>query len=485
MGRFKLLFLAVLVFIILLPGCGPGAGESGGADQNAGDSAGDNQIPAGEPGVSPKDSIPVNDYGGKEFNFFMCDVFFTHRDIIADELTGEVVNDAKFNRFRTIEDKYNIKINVIYKGQPQETFDHLQKSVITDDIKYDLTHVHASSIVQVVSAGLLMDLKNFNRPDFDNPWWNKNLMESMTVRNVLLLCPSAVELPYSSAVCFNKQMVQDLGMVSPYELVRNGDWTMDKFYEICAGISRDINGDGKFDRNDQYGFTTQNSWMLKSYLYAGNHTILVKGENDIPELNRDYTRLIQIVEKMMRLFTQDNASYMFDSTNETDFPISMDTGRVFAIGLHLGEIGYLRYSDVDYGIVPLPKLDKAQENYPGISWGGFFGVPVNTPNPEMSGLIFEALSAESYYSIFPVFKEQQLNAKFTRDEESIEMLDLIYDNIIYDMAPNYDTLNPYTNILYELYQRKSTDVISYMDRNESLLQSALEKIIGAYEAYLD
>jgi len=53
------------------------------------------------------------------------------------------------------------------------------------------------------------------------------------------------------------------------------------------------------------------------------------------------------------------------------------------------------------------------------------------------------------------------------------------------MAPNYDTLNPYTNILYELYQRKSTDVISYMDRNESVLQSALEKIIGAYEAYLD
>ena len=434
--------------------------------------------------TAPIDAIPIVDYEGKEFNFFVCDVFFTRRDIIAEEITGEAVNDAKYNRFRTIEGKYDIKINLACMGDNTQTYDYLNKSAMTDDIRYDLTHIHASSIVPIVSAGLLMDLKKLSYPDFGNPWWNKNLMEAMTVKNVLLLCPSAIELPYSSAIAFSKQMVQDNAMESPYGLVRKGDWTMDRFYEICSGISKDLDGDGRFGKDDQYGFTTQSSWMLKSYLYAGNHTVLVKDKNDVPQLNKDYGHLANVVDEMMRLFTQGNASYLFDSINENGFPISIDSGRVFAIGLHLAELSYLRSSDIDYGIVPLPKLDKAQENYPGISWGGFFGVPANASDPEMSGVIFEALSGESYYSILPVFKEQQLSLKFARDEESIEMLDLIYDNMIYDMAPNYATLDPYTNILYELYMKKNTDVMSYMEKNEASLRGALDKIVDDYNAYV-
>ena len=479
-AKIIILFLTLLstVFIIL-----SGCRQNGGEDKKAADDTADGDVVQTEEAESSAfESVPVIDYGGREFNFFMCDVFFTHRDIIAEEITGELINDAKYNRFRTIEDRYNIKINLVYLGDNGQTYDYLNKSILTDDVRYDLTHVHASSFVQVVSGGVLMDLKNLTYPDFGNPWWNKNFMDSMTVKNVLLLCPSAIELPYSSAVCFNKQMVQDNALESPYELVKSGDWTMDKFYEICSGLSRDIDGDGRFTINDQYGFTTQNSWMLKSYLYAGNHTILIKDENDIPQLNKDYAHLSTIVEKMMRLFKENNTSYLFDSTNESGFPLSMDSGRVFAIGLHLAELQYLRNSDVDYGIVPLPKLDKAQQNYPGISWGGFFGIPVNVSDSEMSGLIFEALSAESHYSILPLFKEQQLSIKFTRDEESINMLDLIYDNIIYDMAPNYATLNAYTNILYEL---KNTDVMSYMEKNEPSLQSALDKIVDAYDAYIN
>ncbi|MCL2158585.1 MAG: hypothetical protein FWH48_04180 [Oscillospiraceae bacterium] len=482
-AKILILFLIVLsVAFMVLSACQ----QNGGEDKKAADNTGGEDISeTKEAESSAFDSIPVIDYGGRIFNFFMCDVFFTHRDIIAEEITGELINDAKYNRFRAIEDRYNIEIELSYMGDPAQTYDYLMKSVAADDVKYDLTHVHASSIASVVSAGLLMDLTKFEYPNFENPWWNKNLMKAMTVKNVLLLCPSAIELPYSSAVCFNKQMVQDNALESPYELVKSGDWTMDRFYEICSGLSRDVNGDGRFTVDDQYGFTTQNSWMLKSYLYAGNHTILTKDENDIPQLNKDYAHLSSVVEKMMRLFTQNNASYLFDSTNESDFPLSMNSGRVFAIGLHLAEIQYLRNSDVDYGIVPLPKFDKAQENYPGISWGGFFGVPINVSEPEMSGLIFEALSAESHYSILPLFKEQQLSIKFTRDEESINMLDLIYDNIIYDMAPNYYTLDAYTNILYELYLKKNTEVMSYMEKNEPGLQSALDKIIESYDAYVN
>jgi len=474
---------AVLVLAILMLALLAGCDQSGDIDVKSPDITGGGDDDGAEIAASPKEAIPVIDCGGREFNFLIGDVAWTFRDIIAEEFTGEALNDAKYQRFRTIEDRYNIKINQLHNAEIQHTSDLLKKSVMTDDIQYDLTYLHASGVPQTVSAGLLMDWGTFRYPDFDNPWWNKKNMNAMTVKNVLLLSPSAIELQYSSAICFNKQMVQDNALESPYELVKSGDWTMDKFYELCSGLSKDLNGDGKWDRQDQYGFTTNCNWMLKSYLYAGNHSVLVKDENDAPQLNGDYARLSMIVEKMMRLFTQNNVSYMYEANIDGNFPISMDSGRVFAIGMHLGEISLLRNSDIDYGIVPMPKLDKAQQEYTGIFWGGFYSVPINTPDKEASGIIFEALSAESHYSIYPVFKEQQLSIKFTRDEESIKMLDMIYENIVYDMAYNYSGLDAYTNILYELYKKKSTDVTSYIEKNEPKLHSALEKIIESYEAY--
>ena len=482
-AKMTILFLIMLsVAFMVLPACQ----QNGGEDKKAADSTDSEDISeTKEAESSAFDSIPVVDYGGAEFNFLIGDVAWTYRDIIAEELTGEALHDAKYRRYKTIEDKYNIQINQLHTAEIQYTFDLLNKSVLTDDIQYDLTYLHASGVPQTISAGLLMDWGKLQYPDFDNPWWNKKNMNAMTVKNILLLSPSPIELQYSSAICFNKQMVQDNALESPYELVKSGDWTMDKFYELCSDLSRDINGDGRWDKEDQYGFTTNNNWMLKSYLYAGNHSVLVKDENDIPQLNGNYEHLSLIVDKMMRLFTQSQASYMYEANVDGNFPISMDSGRIFAIGMHLGEISLLRNSDIDYGIVPMPKLDKAQQDYTGIFWGGFYSVPINAPAPDMSGIIFEALSAESHYTIYPVFKEQHLSIKFTRDEESINMLDMIYENIVYDMAYNYAPLDAYTNILTVLNQRKSTDVMSYMETNEPSLQSALEKIIESYDAYVN
>ena len=436
------------------------------------------------PSDDPRAVVPIIDYDGKEFNFFVCDQAFIHRDIISEELTGDPLRDAMYNRFKTIEDKYNIQINFVCKGTAPETHQYLSRSIAADDATYDLTYVHLTSFGPVVSQGLVMDWNSLPYPDFNNLWWNKSFVDAMSVKNVLLFAPSYIEFPYSTAIAFNKQMVKDYNLESPYQLVRDGKWTMDKFFEIATNFSRDLNGDGIWTVDDQYGFTTNNNYVLRSYLYAGGYPILTKDENDIPQLNKDYPRLSMIVDKTMKLFTQSNVSYMYPDNVNGDFPITMSSGRIFAIGLHLAELSMLRGSEVDYGIVPLPKLNEAQENYTGIQWGGFFSVPINAPDPEMSSLIFEALTAESHYSALPVFMENQLSIKFARDEESIEMLEMIYSNILYDMGANYPTLGQYSDILRWLFESKTTNVMSHMEKYEQQLENALEEIIASYDAYL-
>jgi ABC-type glycerol-3-phosphate transport system substrate-binding protein len=54
---------------------------------------------------------------------------------------------------------------------------------------------------------------------------------------------------HASVVFFNKRLFQEAGL-SPdllYDLQRNGQWTWDKFLEVCKQLTRDVNNDGIMD----------------------------------------------------------------------------------------------------------------------------------------------------------------------------------------------------------------------------------------------
>ena len=485
MKKTKILW-AILLIVAMALATFLGCQKDGGEDQkDNGPTSRENEAGIGEndgTGDSPQEVLPVVDYKGKDFKFFMCDEFFVHRDILAEEGAGDVLEDAKYKRFKTVEGKYNINLETVCLGAAGETYDYLNKSMMTGDVEYDLTYIHDNSLAQTVAAGLLCDMKTLQYPNFSNPWWNESAISSWEIKGSQFVCPSVVGLPYSQAIVFNKDMVRDYAMESPYELVRSGEWTMDKLFEMCSNISQDIDGNGIWDKEDQYGFSASWDWECPAYLSPGNYLILTKDEDGSVKLNDDYAHLTQIAEKFVRLFTENNVAFAFRSAEiAPDYPIPMSSGRIFALSMHLGHISMLRSSDVEYGIVPLPKFDKNQEKYTGYDWGHLFAIPANAPDPEMSGLIFDALTGESYNSILPVFKEQQLGLKFTRDEESIEMLGIIYDNILYDMGTRYQTLAPYYLILSELYYYNNTNVMSYMEKIESQMQAALETIIDFYD----
>jgi len=61
-------------------------------------------------------------------------------------------------------------------------------------------------------------------------------------------------------------------------------------------------------------------------------------------------------------------------------------------------------------------------------------VPSNAPNPERTGIILEALAAESRNTVIPAYKETCLKTKFARDDESLGMLDIIFDNVVVDLG---------------------------------------------------
>lgn len=89
----------------------------------------------------------------------------------------------------------------------------------------------------------------------------------------------------------------------------------------------------------------------------------------------------------------------------------------------------------DYGIIPTPKLDEKQENYVTYNLGTYYMAILKTAkDPEMSAVMLEALNAESYKSVVGAYFDTALKGKYSRDEKTAEMLDLILSNAFFDFT---------------------------------------------------
>ena len=104
--------------------------------------------------------------------------------------------------------------------------------------------------------------------------------------------------------------------------------------------------------------------------------------------------------------------------------------------------------DFDYGIIPYPKYDEAQKNYYTVPGGSFsiLALPLTVTDYDIVETCVTALSAESWKNVLSAYYDVVLKYKGARDEESIEMLDIVLNgrNISFEFV--YDA---WTGFVYK------------------------------------
>ena len=68
---------------------------------------------------------------------------------------------------------------------------------------------------------------------------------------------------------FNKKMIVDNNLENPYDLVREGKWTLEKMDKMVRDVSRDLNGNAEYDTDDQYGFMGERASMAYTLVGCG------------------------------------------------------------------------------------------------------------------------------------------------------------------------------------------------------------------------
>ncbi len=144
----------------------------------------------------------------------------------------------------------------------------------------------------------------------------------------------------------------------------------------------------------------------------------------------------------------------------------------------------LRNMEQEYGMMPLPKRDETQREYISSSqeWGYcVYGVPVCTPNMDLTGAALECLCDYSTDTIRYACYDQALYRKYSRDVDATITLDILFDNTVVDPGFVFIRYNdtPLRNVLRTGIQ--ANKIASTIEANKRLIVKAIEE----YEDAID
>lgn len=426
-------------------------------------------------------NLPDVHYDGYTFTILTLKDYSSRYHLTADETNGEPLNDATYERNNKIHERLGAEIAT---HEDDNTASALQNAVASGDTTFSMVLPHPNAevgLLKMVSAGLLYNQNELPVVDWDKPWWNDNARQTLSIGDTAYLASGDYSLTCQGmqGILFNKELMENLGIdANLYDLVRTGKWTMDALLPLVEMASADVNGDGKMDADDRYGILPNNigyCWQI-----GMGQPFTAKDEDGYPRAAMKTERMQKIVELCCQMATSDACyvtSYSYATYDTSDFKKIFTEGRTLFAALDIGGLyATLRDIEFNFGIVPFPKFDEAQDGYKTFCGAGIEGVPVNIEDPERTGVILEALSYYSYEYQRPVFFDIVLENKAVRDADSYEMITLMHEGKTFDFGFNLDPSGKLVGILQTLTQKKSTDFTSLYASLEPTIEAKFDDL---------
>ena len=437
------------------------------------------------------DSIPADtNFGGKTFNILVREKI-APTEFFVDEQTGDIVDDALVKRNSKIEERIGVKLNYItMPGEwgDRDTFNGaIKQSVMASDGAYDLCAVLSNQLATLTLDGLLTNLSTLDYLDFEKPWWANGLLDELAVDGKLWFASGDASLGLINGmmcVFYNKKLCADYSVPDLYAMVNDGKWTIDKVVELTKDVYSDLDGDGLKSAKDQFGFATGSFNQLYGFLDSFNLPILQRDADGYPsKYIFSSEKVVDAEQKLVSLF-KDNNSFITGKKDEEAFDTAFKEGRVlFCTGEFKDTTTYRDISAFDYGVIPFPKYDEAQEDYRTTARATYssFCIPKTANDAQMSAAVLECFASESYRTVSPAYFETALKVKYSRDDETSQMFDLIKSSVTFSFATSFtmaigDPQNTFKGKVATLDSNWASFMASWEPTSQTKLDTTLEKL---------
>ncbi len=447
--------LLALLTVLSMAACASDAATT--SDTTASDVA-DVETTAAETTVASEYVDPGVDFGGAEFYIASYDsdnVFWqaaTYCDAYVEEENGDPINDSVYRRNAAVEDELNVKL--ICRGfndgsSGRNIANKVKPLILAGDDKLDMMYITGDGLSSLLGTGNIIDLASIPTLDLSHSWWDEESVTSLSLlgSSYAVTGDASLYANFAPVIYFmNKQVAEDYSLGNLYDVVRDGSWTVDTALEKVRAVTADVNGDGVRGVEDVYGLCGAPSMIM--YAFDSSDIRLTKNDADgVPEPILNNAKTVGLIEKLVPFYL--DREYVTLATDYsgygnvyTDVFVPMFAeNRVLFYNNQLLVAMNLRNMESDFGVLPNPKYDEAQDGYISTqsnSWASFVTVPTTVRDLNMTGYILDALGYYGQQYVTPAYIDTTVMDKALRDDDSAEMLEIILGSRHYEIAYYYN-----------------------------------------------
>ena len=449
-----------------------------------------------------KDDLGEVDLGKRDIVIIARTEGVNQNEVYVEEMDSDPINDAVYNRNLALEERLNCNIDVVQLlPEPGsiagEAVDAVTNMVVAGGTDYNIVANASYTSMTLALQGRMTDLRGTDYIDFEKNYWSQGFNEALSYKDSQFFVTGPMSLSYYRymfVTMFNKQMMEDVGLeASLYETVENGEWTIGYMQEVAEMFYSDLNGSGSRDAEDLYGFCARigpTSSMMDGYWEGSEICILKKDADNAYTYEIDKERLTDSLDAVLGLL---NSSGTFTATsnagdNDVLTKFAQDESAMINYRLIAVEDPTIRNMTKDYGILPIPKLTKAQDYKTHVQVEVLlYGVPITCYDQlDELGIFLEAYASESYNRVKPAYYGIALTSKYVKDPESVQMLDRVIGSVSIDPVNLYCVSFTFTSANIRAVHESGTNTVnSLLRRNESSLRKGVDKLNKSLDEILE
>lgn len=440
--------------------------------------------------TAPGTNIPSDAfYDGKPFRILCIKGGYFGDDVEKMDLSvGDILYQEKYKRLSKIEDTLGVDFK--FTAMDNDAVPGAIRSAVNSGSdEYEMTSGLASHMASLVYEDLFVPVNDLTYIDLENPWWNKEYIESVSFdgKNPYILFGGINynSIERTTCVFVNVPLLEDKAQVQLSELhetVLDGEWTIDKMYEMMSVMYHDENGNGNNDAGDTFGLINAGADTFNYMAFGAGLRFVSRDENGYPELSVNNDRTFDLMDKLLTVFRANENSFNVGSYSNECNAFSNGQSLFMVQRFFVASWGNMREMKQDYSIVPVPKFSEDIDNYHSVigdlvQW---HTVPVTAEDLDMISAVLETMAYEGYENLVPAYYDSTLKLKYTRGDDldtQSRILDIITENARTDFL-YINPVGPMKRIFKDVFSRGQNNLASLYASYES---SALASFVSMRE----
>lgn len=420
-------------------------------------------------------------FDGETFTFAIYENANTNNHMLVDEEDGDTMNDAIHKRRRMTEERFGITLEELVFDDNAAKF---RAPIMAGDNSYDIGNIRCTDALSFWQDGIITPASDLPYVDIDKSYWNRAFNDSLTLCGQQYIAigdmlTSTHDLTY--ALAFNKKLADNYNIGDIYSLVRDGKWTFDQMLAMMKTATQDANGDTIMDENDNYGYCAHPKNVLPSFWIAAGEMSVKKDENDLPYLAMGEERFTNVWNKVFDM-TYGAGTYFKPDDNDwndvTDAQRKLFTNnQLLFMDCSFYYAQLLRSMETDFGIIPYPKYTEDQNRYYSrVAYYNAPVIPISNDRFELVGAVLEYFNWASAETVIPAYYDTVLHGKVVRDEDSREMLDIIFDARVVDIGDTTLCANIRDGVVFDMFKKENSNLSSKLPSLEKVIDKFLSKM---------